>query len=244
VQEVWNKEFGKLQLEWENPFKKLMFEGVPFKEMVNCMPTQQCLIELVQMPFLVVDMDEVEIVSLERVGHSTLRNFDANIIFKDFSRPVQPITSIPNKRLDAIKEWLTSAGITVYENKHNMKWDSILKQIVNDPESFVEAGGWNGFLNVEESDGDEEGIDEDSEFEPSSSEEEEEEDDDSSDYVDSDDEESGSEVDEDEESGKDWDELEAEAIEDDEARETDDDEPQKKRKGGGSKGGAAKKAKR
>ena len=47
------------------PYRKLMFEGVPFKENVNCLPTMKCLVELTSMPFLVVDLDEAEIVSLE-----------------------------------------------------------------------------------------------------------------------------------------------------------------------------------
>lgn len=73
------------------------------QENVNCMPTTHCLIELVSMPFLVVDMEEVEIVSLERVGHSALKSFDMVLVFKDFTKPVQAITSIPSKKLDAIK---------------------------------------------------------------------------------------------------------------------------------------------
>ena len=62
---MWSREFPKLDLEWQMPYRKLMFEGVPFKENVNCLPTMKCLVELTSMPFLVVDLDEAEIVSLE-----------------------------------------------------------------------------------------------------------------------------------------------------------------------------------
>ena len=45
------------------------------------MPTVNCLVELVEMPFTVVAIPEVAIVNLERVGFN-LRNFDMVIIFK------------------------------------------------------------------------------------------------------------------------------------------------------------------
>lgn len=49
------------------------------------------------------------------------------------------------------QEWLTTTGIVFFENKQNMRWDQILKQITGDPDSFEEVGGWGGFLNAEES---------------------------------------------------------------------------------------------
>ena len=45
------------------------------------MPTVNCLVELVEMPFTVVAIPDVAIVNLERVGFN-LRNFDMVIIFK------------------------------------------------------------------------------------------------------------------------------------------------------------------
>ena len=70
-----------LNLEFEIPFRELGFNGVPFRSTAFVMPTVNCLVELVEMPFTVVAIPEVAIVNLERVGFN-LRNFDMVIIFK------------------------------------------------------------------------------------------------------------------------------------------------------------------
>lgn len=51
------------------------------------MPTVNCIVELTEMPFLVVSLEDIEIVNLERVGFN-LKNFDMAIVFKDFTRDV------------------------------------------------------------------------------------------------------------------------------------------------------------
>lgn len=68
-------------LEFEIPFRELGFHGVPQRQTGFMMPTVHCLVELIDMPFTVITMSEVNIVNLERVGFN-LRNFDMAMVFK------------------------------------------------------------------------------------------------------------------------------------------------------------------
>ena len=61
------------------------------------MPTTNCLVELVEPPFLVTTLNEIEVVNFERVGFN-LKNFDMAIIFKDFTRDILRIDAIPSNR--------------------------------------------------------------------------------------------------------------------------------------------------
>ena len=45
------------------------------------MPTVNCLVELIESPFTVIALEDIEIVNLERVGFN-LKNFDMVIVFK------------------------------------------------------------------------------------------------------------------------------------------------------------------
>jgi len=249
VQEIWERDFSSLDLEFDIPFRDLGFHGVANRSTAFIIPTTNCLVELVEPPFLVTTLDEIEVVNFERVGFN-LKNFDMTLIFKDFSRDVLRIDAIPSASLDTLKEWLTSVNIKYYESRLNLNWKPILKNIIQDPEAFIEEGGWE-FLNMEGGDSEEEGEDEESDaYEPSEDEEsEEDDDDDDSDddasVVDSDEADSGSEeLDSEEEEGMDWDDLEREAERADRDRagtDSDDDRANKKRKGGGGGGGGARK---
>lgn len=48
------------------------------------------------------------------------------------------IDAIPSKKLDTIKEWLTSVKIKYYESKMNLAWKPILKHILEDPQAFID----------------------------------------------------------------------------------------------------------
>jgi nucleosome binding factor SPN SPT16 subunit len=48
------------------------------------------------------------------------------------------IDAIPSKKLDTIKEWLTSVKIKYYESKLNLAWKPILKHIMSDPQGFID----------------------------------------------------------------------------------------------------------
>ena len=54
-------------VELEPTDRELGFDGVPAKSMVFIQPTTHALVHLTELPFLVVSLDDVELVSLERV---------------------------------------------------------------------------------------------------------------------------------------------------------------------------------
>ncbi|KAH9319247.1 hypothetical protein KI387_021016, partial [Taxus chinensis] len=212
VTELWEQPHLKdFELEFDIPFRELGFHGVPFKASAFIVPTVNCLVELVETPFLVVTISEIEIVNLERVGLGQ-KAFDLAIVFKDFKRDVLRIDAIPQASLDGIKEWLNSMDIKYYESRMNLNWRPILKTITDDPDKFIEDGGWE-FLNMEASDSDSDNSEEsDQGYEPSDIEVESESVDEGSEdesLVESDEEEE--EEEDSEEEGKTWDELEAEA---------------------------------
>ncbi|XVE89509.1 hypothetical protein DITRI_Ditri20bG0002500 [Diplodiscus trichospermus] len=148
--------FNGLDLEFDQPLRELGFHGVPYKASAFIVPTSSCLVELLETPFLVVTLSEIEIVNLERVGLGQ-KNFDMTIVFKDFKKDVLRIDSIPSTSLDGIKEWLDTTDIKYYESKLNLNWRQILKTIIDDPQSFIENEGWE-FLNLEASNSDSENL--------------------------------------------------------------------------------------
>ncbi|XP_071697254.1 FACT complex subunit SPT16-like [Rutidosis leptorrhynchoides] len=236
VNDLWGQpKFKSLDLEFDQPLRELGFHGVPHKASAFIVPTSSCLVELIETPFFVVTLSEIEIVNLERVGLGQ-KNFDMAIVFKDFKKDVLRIDSIPSSSLDGIKEWLDTTDIKYYESRLNMNWRAILKTITDDPQNFIDEGGWE-FLNLEASDSESDGSQEsDQGYEPSDVEPESESEDDGSDsasLVESDDdeeeeEEEGSE----EEEGKTWEELEREATNADKEKgvESDSEEERKRRK--------------
>lgn len=232
-QDIWERDFGDLNLEFEIPFRELGFFGVPSRSTSFVMPTVNCLVELTEMPFTVIPLSEVNLVNLERVGFN-LRNFDMIFIWKDINKEVARIDTVPSQSLETIKDWLTSIEMKYYESKVNLNWKNILKSIKEDPEGFVESGGWN-FLDGDQTDSDED-PEEESDFEPSVDEADEESDDfDSSEeesVVESDDNDFEPDDEEDEE-GLDWEELEMQARREDRERgysDSDDDRQKRRRK--------------
>ncbi|KAA8536705.1 hypothetical protein F0562_029183 [Nyssa sinensis] len=237
VNDLWGQpQFKGLDLEFDQPLRELGFHGVPYKASAFIVPTSSCLVELVETPFLVITLGEIEIVNLERVGLGQ-KNFDMAIVFKDFKRDVLRIDSIPSTSLDGIKEWLDTTDLKYYESRLNLNWRPILKTITDDPERFIEDGGWE-FLNLEASDSDSENTeDSDQGYEPSDVEPESDSDDDdsgSASLVESeeDEEEEDSEEDSEEEKGKTWEELEREASNADRENggESDSEEERRRRK--------------
>ncbi|XP_057464281.1 FACT complex subunit SPT16-like isoform X2 [Actinidia eriantha] len=236
VNDLWGQpQFKALDLEFDQPFRDLGFHGVPHKASAFIVPTSSCLVELIETPFVVITLNEIEIVNLERVGLGQ-KNFDMAIVFKDFKRDVFRMDSIPSTSLDGIKEWLDTTDLKYYESRLNLNWRPILKTITDDPEKFIEDGGWE-FLNMEASDSDSDHSQEsDQGYEPSDvqsdtgSEEEEE---DSASLVESeDDDEEVSEEDSEEDEGKTWEELEREASRADKEKgdESDSEDERKRRK--------------
>ncbi|XP_010541908.1 PREDICTED: FACT complex subunit SPT16 [Tarenaya hassleriana] len=236
VNDLWQQpQFRGLDLEFDQPLKELGFHGVPHKASAFIIPSSSCLVELIEYPFLVVTLGEIEIVNLERVGFGQ-KNFDMAIVFKDFKKDVLRIDSIPTSSLDGIKEWLDTTDIKYYESKLNLNWRQILKTITDDPQSFIDDGGWE-FLNLDASDSESDNSAEsDKGYEPSDVEVESDSEDEASDsesLVESEDEEEeDSEEDSEEEKGKTWEELEREASNADREQgdESDSEEERKRRK--------------
>lgn len=214
VNDLWAQpQFQGLDLEFDQPLRELGFHGVPYKATAFIVPASSCLVELIESPFLVITLSEIEIVNLERVGLGQ-KNFDMTIVFKDFKRDVFRIDSIPSTSLDGIKEWLDTTDIKYYESRLNLNWRQILKTITDDPQSFIEDGGWE-FLNMDASDSDSDNAEEsDDGYQPSDLQTESESEDDDSDsesLVESEDEEEEDSEESEEDKGKTWEELEREA---------------------------------
>ncbi|KAH8507087.1 hypothetical protein H0E87_009552 [Populus deltoides] len=236
VNDVWGQpQFKALDLEFDQPLRELGFHGVPHKVSAFIVPTSSCLVELIETPCVVITLSEIEIVNLERVGLGQ-KNFDMTVVFKDFKRDVLRIDSIPSTSLDGIKEWLNTTDLKYYESRLNLNWRPILKTITDDPEKFIEDGGWE-FLNMEVSDSDSENsVDSDQGYVPSDVQSDsgsDDEDDDSESLVESeDDEEEDSEEDSEEEEGKTWEELEREAsyADREKGNDSDSEEERKRRK--------------
>ncbi|CAB4001027.1 Hypothetical predicted protein, partial [Paramuricea clavata] len=202
------------QIEFDVPFRELGFVGVPFRSTVLLQPTTHCLVMLTEQPVFVITLDEVELVHFERVQFH-LKNFDMVFIFKEYTRKVEHVNSIPMTSLDSVKEWLNSCDIKYTEGVQSLNWARIMKTITNDPQDFIENGGWS-FLEPDSSDEEQaEEEEEESEYAPSGSDA----------VVESDESELSGETEEseedsefeeelgtDEESGKDWSELEEEAT--------------------------------
>lgn len=96
---------AKGQIEFEEPYRELGFQGAPSKANVDLFPTIHCLVNLTDTPFFIMSLDEVELAHFERVQYS-LRNFDLSFIYKDYNKPVTRISVIPSTYIEAIKNWL------------------------------------------------------------------------------------------------------------------------------------------
>eukprot|EP00463_Aulacantha_scolymantha_P004203 TRINITY_DN5214_c0_g1_i1.p2 TRINITY_DN5214_c0_g1~~TRINITY_DN5214_c0_g1_i1.p2 ORF type:complete len:118 (+),score=30.87 TRINITY_DN5214_c0_g1_i1:225-578(+) len=107
------------------------------------------------------------------------------------------------KSLEPIKQWLNSCEILFYESPQNILWKNVMKEVIKDPTSFFNNGGWGFLAGGEESENSVE--DSASEFEPDENSEDDEEYGSASDEVD---EESDSEWDSGESEGEDWETLE------------------------------------
>ena len=69
VHDLWGQpQFKALDLEFDQPLRELGFHGVPHKASTFIVPTSSCLVELIETPFVVITLNEIEIVNLERVG--------------------------------------------------------------------------------------------------------------------------------------------------------------------------------
>jgi nucleosome binding factor SPN SPT16 subunit len=54
-------------IDFDIPFRELGFYGVPAKSNVFLMPTVNCLVSLVEQPFFLIALEDIEIAHFERV---------------------------------------------------------------------------------------------------------------------------------------------------------------------------------
>lgn len=200
-------------IEVDMPIRDLGFNGVPFRSNVFIQPTTDCLIQVVEPPFMVITIEDIEVAHLERVQFG-LKNFDMVFVFKDFTRAPYHINTIPVEFLDQVKDFLDSSDIAYTEGPLNLNWPTIMKTVNQDTHQFFVDGGWS-FLQADSDDsGAEDESDQESAFEM---------DDDEMDEVSessgedsnfgsnaSDDDDEEADIDSDDE-GDDWDELERKA---------------------------------
>uniref|UniRef100_A0A0D9XZ22 FACT complex subunit n=1 Tax=Leersia perrieri TaxID=77586 RepID=A0A0D9XZ22_9ORYZ len=217
VNSIWSQpKFDQLSLQFETPSQKHGFNGVHGRSTCFIVPAPSCLVQLVESPFLVTSLREVDIVCLERVALGQ-KSFDMVFVFQDLSRDVVRIEVIPMTSYEEIKDWLSQSNMKYYESKLNLSWRKVLKQIMNDPE-LDGKNRWE-FLNPDASDsGSESSETEDEQYEPSDADscsESDDEDSGSESVVDSsqdDDAMDGSE-DDDGDAAESWDEMERKARE-------------------------------
>lgn len=62
-------------IDFDIPYRDLAFTGVPHKSNVTLIPTVNCLVSLIELPFFVVTLDEVDLVYFERVSVINVFNF-------------------------------------------------------------------------------------------------------------------------------------------------------------------------
>ncbi|KAI5462599.1 FACT complex subunit-domain-containing protein [Mariannaea sp. PMI_226] len=201
-------------IEVDMPIRDLGFHGVPFRSNVFIQPSTDCLIQVVEPPFMVITIEEIELAHLERVQFG-LKNFDMVFVFKDFTRAPYHINTIPVEFLDQVKDYLDSSDIAYSEGPLNLNWPTIMKTVTADTHQFFADGGWS-FLQADSDDENgEEESEQESAFEISDAEldeasESSEEDSDFGSNASDDDDDEDAELDSDEE-GEDWDELERKA---------------------------------
>ena len=213
-----NKEFIRFSkncedldlIKFELPYRELQFTGVPFKGNVSLYPTPNCVISLTESPFFVITINEIEIIYFERVSQN-LKNFDMAFVFKDFSRPVKKIYTIPMENLDMLKSWADENDILFGEGNLNLNWTIIMNTIKDDPHKFVSDGCWNFITDIddEEEEEEEERENDDPEYEEEEIESSEDEYEDAEEEIESEGEDEGDDALSEE--GKSWDSMENDA---------------------------------
>jgi len=219
--------------EFDIPYRDLGFTGNPHKEMVSIQPTLNCLCNLTETPFFVVDLSNVDHVHFERVTFMS-KAFDVVLINKDFTKQPWRVDMIPNEDKDSIQEWLTDMEISYTEGPMNLNWKQIMSTVAGDDRFYMDTeedeitpkeAGWE-FLRMFGRDDDEgEESEEESVYSENTEQEESSEEESEAEEFDSEDDESDFDGDEElEEQGMDWDDMEREAAADDRRKKRDGDD--------------------
>ena len=68
------EQLSKEKIMIDIPYKNLVFYGTPHRSHVFLQPTVQCLVNLTERPFFIMEMDEVEVSNFERIQVMFLKN--------------------------------------------------------------------------------------------------------------------------------------------------------------------------
>lgn len=147
----------------EVPYVDKSFYGVPFRESVLIHPTNECLVSLVDAPFLVVTLNEIEIINFERVVYG-VKTSDMIIILKDKKRPPISILSIDSSCISDLKDFFDSKNVVFLETKVNIQWNNLLKTIMQDPLTFYENNAWYDLISPEAEENSESSTDVETEY--------------------------------------------------------------------------------
>jgi len=213
-------------LEFDIPYRDLGFLGNPHREMVSITPTLNCLVNLTETPFFVVDLSNVDHVHFERVTLQS-KAFDMVIINKDFTKQPWRVDMIPNTEKNSIQEWLTDMEISYTEGPMNLNWKQLMATVAGDDRFYMDTledgytekeAGWSFLrMNGDDEDDDEDSAQGDSDFsaQPDGKESEDDESEESE-FDEEESDESDFDADDDlEEQGMDWEDMERKALHED-----------------------------
>ncbi len=93
VEQNWEKE-----QKFDCPYQNLGFYGSPGHNNVFIMPSAFCLLAIVEKPFFVLMLEDIEFVSIERLDNK-IKNFDLAVVFKNYGKTVKTIDNIPKENL-------------------------------------------------------------------------------------------------------------------------------------------------
>lgn len=160
-QETINRRFEEFvrRIESETHFKVQVprdgFEGVPFRENVMIKQTHECLVSLDVAPYLVITLEDVEVVNFERVV-LTVKTVDVLFILKNRqsvqmamknkSRLLVSVLGVDVQNVRKLKEYLDSNNVLFMETSATIRWSNVIGSILKDPVSFYEDGAWSGLM--------------------------------------------------------------------------------------------------
>ncbi|KAI3881003.1 hypothetical protein MKX03_037581 [Papaver bracteatum] len=122
------------------------FHGVfPSKASGAFALTFSSLVGLLEEPFVVVRLREIELVYLAQVSPDEI---DMTLVYEDYDREVLQINSIPLKSVARIKAYLGLRKVKYFENNEKQNWKLIMEEMAISPQD----NGWE-ILNPEGSDG-------------------------------------------------------------------------------------------
>eukprot|EP01130_Rhizamoeba_saxonica_P017548 TRINITY_DN8531_c0_g1_i2.p1 TRINITY_DN8531_c0_g1~~TRINITY_DN8531_c0_g1_i2.p1 ORF type:complete len:509 (-),score=136.59 TRINITY_DN8531_c0_g1_i2:130-1656(-) len=148
-------------IKFESPIPQFSFIGaIEKKNSVTLYPTTNCLVNVENTPFLVITLDEVQIVYFERASLQ-LKSFDMVFVYKDPNQEPTHIASIEMGKIEHLKDWVNSVGIKFYASPKSLNWKGIMEAITSNPEDFwFRRKGWKYFDQIRKNEEREESSDE------------------------------------------------------------------------------------